>query len=197
MDLALDCLEFKDCNGLIRTVYGCSLKGVDEFRSRIDVLIELIKAAEAESTVLSLYQHNEQFRHHCDRCLALNGVEPDWLDSKGELLTSLLVIHEGQPGMLIRLNQPEQSTKAADPNAKSATVADLAAVILGLTNDLGKAIEAIERYPAKEVVRIIEARSEQLADSDPAEREKRKRQEWAAERRKQTRQPIKLESPIL
>lgn len=184
IDFDLDCLEFIDRFGIVRTVYGCSILGVVEFKARLDQLQSLLRAATAtaDATLADLYRDDRLFRHHCDCCLKLNGVDPDWLDGKGLMLERLLFTHEEQAGLLVRLNSPEkqpepESTATGNPG----TVYDTAAALLTLSNDLDKVIGQLQNLPAKQVGRIIEARAKHL--QTPEDKKKDDRKAWAARMR--------------
>lgn len=183
----LSLIEFKDRYGIIRSSYGCSLKGLSEFTARIEQL-QTILIQEAESnpeiTLLDLYQSHDYFRHCCDRILELNQIDPDWLDAKGLLLEALIFSYEGGTALLAQLNQlPSMGGgkplgPELDPNA------ELAATIVSLTQSLQQALEIIETHPAKEVIATLDAYERQQRMGD----EKSRREEWAKERRRQAKE---------
>lgn len=72
-------LEFEDRFGVIRSLAGCSLMGRQEFFERLQQLQARIDALPEAATVAELYDTDSRFRHYCDRCLILNGIDPDWL----------------------------------------------------------------------------------------------------------------------
>jgi hypothetical protein len=181
-DFALDCVEFADRYGMIRVSYGCSLLGTEEFRARLEALTNSLEAAKGDMTIAKLYKQDKLFRHHCDRCLQLNNIEPDWLDAKGLILEGLLFLYEGNAGLLVRLNSTEPTQPAA-ASEEAATVYDVGASLLALSNDLGNVIEQLNTLPAKQAGRILEARAKQGAAANPEEKQKGDRREWAAKMR--------------
>lgn len=170
---AIDSLDFKDRFGKIRTVYGCSIRGAAEFVSRLDSLQQILSTADVRETIGGLYLKDESFAYAVDRCLELNGIDPDWVN-EGILIALLFAYKEG-PGLLIRLNQPENP--ATETDTKS-TVDDLIASLWSHTQDLEKAIKLATEYPAKQIVGAMEAKAaiaeEALAQTDPREYHRRK-----------------------
>lgn len=194
-NLPLDCVEFKDRHGVFRRSYGCSLRGLEEFQARIEKIGEIIKAVEdSQATIASLYQNDEVFRQCCDRSLELNNIDPDWMDREGLIIQSLLLTYEGAPGLLVRLNMPEPA-KTPVESGKSATVNDLAAVLLSATNDLKTTLDALRNEPAKEVIGILEARAEQIVQADPELKKMRDRRAWVDKRRSDAQTKAKAFKP--
>lgn len=179
---SIDQLEFKDRLGKIRATRGCSIRGGDEFRDRLQQLQQLLDQADNRETIQGLYLKDEYFAHVCDRCLELNGVESNWVNE--QILVALLFHHENQPGLLVRLNQPD---KPAKPGQKGATTHDLVACLWSHTQDLEKALKIAQDYPAKDVLGALEAKSqlEQEAQEkdDPKAIAKRKYKERQAQQR--------------
>lgn len=183
-DFALDCVEFCDRYGTIRRSYGCSIMGAEEFRAYHAKLITIIESA--ITPLADLYLKDQVFRHCCDRCLELNAVDPDWLDSNGLLLEGLLFVYEDGPGLLVRLNQPNSPASASKGEATAGT-ADLVASLLAVTEDLEKALRLARDEPAKPLISILEARAEQILKANPEAKGKRDREEWAKNRREKVR----------
>lgn len=199
LDLSIDELSFRDRYGKFRKVYGCSMRGGEEFKAYLKKLCAILEestggvipsGSNLTNILKNLYLNNAVFQYCCDECLRLNNVDPDWLDNEGLLLEALLFQHNDHPGLLVRLNTPDQSMIEArtDTTGNSATIEDLAAVLLGLTNDLDKAIETLDKHPAKLVTGILKARSEQIAEASTDDKQKRKK--WAEQQRKQPKRPI-------
>ena len=163
---SIDRLDFVDRLGKIRTTKGTSIRGGEEFRDRLQQLYQLLEEADNRETIGGLYLKNEYFAHICDRCLELNGIDPDWVNEG--MLVGLLFHYESNPGVLVRLNQPE---KAAKPGQKSATTHDLVGCLWTHTQDLQKALDIAQNYPAKEVLGVLDAKSqleqEALEKDDP------------------------------
>ena len=181
-EFALDCVEFADRHGIFRHSYGCSLLGVEEFRARLEALTKRLEVADDLTTIAQLYKRDKLFRHHCDRCLELNGIDLDWLDGKGLVLEGLLFIYEGDAGLLVRLNSAEPSQPSVSAE-EAATIYDVGASLLALSNDLGKVIEQLDTLPAKQASKILEARAKQVAGANPEEKQKTDRRDWAARMR--------------
>jgi hypothetical protein len=173
---AIDSLDFRDRLGTLRTVYGCSTWGKKEFDDRLRLLQKHLAESEA-LTIGQLYREDEYFRYNCDRCLALNNIEPDWLTES--MLVGMLFVSNGQPGLLIQLNAPDVQS-VAPAGEKGATPEDLVAALWAHTQDLEKALAIASNpaYPVKQVVKIMESRSslaeEALADTDPSEYHRRR-----------------------
>jgi hypothetical protein len=202
IDFAIDSLEFADRHGIFRTVRGCSLLGLEEFQARLEVLSGILEKVDGETTIACLYKRDKAFRHHCDRCLELNGVELDWLDAKCLILESLLFWHEGEAGLLVRLNSSEPAPEGAIESGKSATPYDIGAALLGMSNDLNKVLEQLNTLPAKQVGKILDARSRQVQEAndaaDPEGKKKRERAEWAKKMRSKQGQAIAVpQKPLI
>lgn len=184
---SIDSLDFKDRFGTLRTIYGCSILGKKEFDDRLLTLKQHLDAADGKTTIGDLYLKDEYFRYNCDRCLALNGIEPDWVNE--QILISLLFLHNQKPGLLVLLNMPERGA-IAQPGEKGATPEDLVAALWAHTEDLQKAIDIAKSrdYPAKQVAAVMHSRSklaeEALKEADPKEYYRRKSARLARERRR-------------
>lgn len=183
---AIDSLDFKDRFGTPRTVYGCSILGKKEFDDRLLILKQHLDAADGKTTIDDLYLKDEYFRYNCDRCLTLNGIEPDWVNE--QILTRLLFLYNNQPGLLVLLNMPERGA-IAQPGEKGATPEDLVAALWAHTENLREAIDIAKSrdYPAKQVAEVMHSRSklaeEALREADPKEYYRRKSARIARERR--------------
>lgn len=164
IDFEADFLEFSDRFGIIRKTWGYSLVGRAEFWQR---LAKLGEALEAEGVTLSnptgaiarLYESKPWFRHNCDRCLQLNGIDPDWLDGKGVMLSGLLFQHGNEAGLLVQLNQadPSEGRSSGEPG----TMNDAIAALWQLEGGFELAWKVADSYPAKIVDRAIAARAKQ------------------------------------
>jgi hypothetical protein len=180
----LDCIEFQDRYGIFRQSYGCSPRGVELMRAYIARLNEIIEALPEPQTASALYQLDPVFRHCCDRCLELNGIDLDWLDSQGRVLTGLLFSYQDGAGLLVRLNAIAPDDAMQPGEGKPATVHDTAAALLAATNDLKATLEALQTQPAKQINGMLKARAEHMqAALSPEEKQKADRERWAAERR--------------
>lgn len=165
LSLDIDQLDFQDRYGQWQQTRGCSLRGREQFNAYIKRLAEFIESADTSLPVADLYNGNEIFRYVCDRCLELNNVDPDWLDGKGALLTSLLFAHDNGVGLLIRLNMLPESSRAKKGNGDGAGVHDITASILAATNSLKEAMDMMDAPDGKAIIKTIEARSKQLRDA--------------------------------
>lgn len=152
---SIDRLEFVDRLGKIRTTRGCSIRGGEEFRDRLQQLQHFLDKADNRETIQGLYLKDEYFAHVCDRCLELNAIDPDWVNE--QILVALLFHHDSKPGLLVRLNQPD---KPAQPGQRGATVHDLVACLWSHTQDLEKALAIAHNYPAKDVIGAMEAKGQ-------------------------------------
>lgn len=161
-DLPLDMVEFEDVSGYIRTSRGCSLRGYKEFCDRVEQLTKRIEATSDNLKIHELYYQDHYFAHLCDRCLILNGIEPEWVNT--QILTSLLFVYDGKPGLLIRVNQSNNEGK---PGEKGATSEDVIAALWKLTEDLEQAFEVAEKYPWKDVGGVMDAAAKLGKDDAP------------------------------
>ena len=176
VDFGFNALEFNDRHGVIRQTWGCSLLGRGEFFTRLNALLEQLQKAPQDSTIAALYESDQFFRHNCDRCLALNNIDPDWLDNKGVMLTSFLFTHDGKGALLVDLNHPDPPPPELvddDEDGEPGTVWDAIASLWGAEEDLQKAMKIAEEMPAKQVEPVLRARVKQSIPKE--EREKRKR----------------------
>lgn len=175
----LDSLDFRDRLGNFHTICGCSILGKKEFDDRLRLLQKQLQEAEESLTIGELYQQDEYFRYNCDRCLILNGIEPDCLTEA--MLVGMMFLYQGQPGLLIQLNTPARQS-VAQPGEKGATPEDLVAALWAHTQDLEKAIAIASAHPAKQIANFMESRSqlaeEALRVSDPKEYYRRKTAAW-------------------
>lgn len=196
---SLDSLDFKDRLGNFHTIGGCSILGKKEFDDRLRLLQNHLAQAEGSLTIGQLYEQDEYFRYNCDRCLTLNGIEPDWLTEA--MLIGMLFLHQGKPGLLIQLNTPNMQS-VAQPGEKGATPEDLVAALWSHTQDLEKAlaIASSNAYPAKQVAGVMESRAklaeEALKEADPKEYYRRRSARMRSQRTAEiAAQPPRVQSP--
>lgn len=172
-------LEFEDRFGSIRSVAGCSLIGRHEFYERLQQINERIQANPAAVTVTELYDTDTRFRYYCDRCLTLNGIDPDWVTvgMLEELLFVRSVGGEARPGLLIELNQPPETNKPVDDPA---TLHEILAVLASHEKSLTAALKLASdlNLPANDLLEILTARSELEKSADPEYKKKKQQKEW-------------------
>lgn len=174
----LPCLEFKDVNGIIRTTYGCTLTGRDEFWQRLEKLCSIPIAAKDlnPNVIADLYLKDTFFRHNCDRCLALNAIDPQWLDGRGVMLTSFLFTHEEGEALLVGLNLPQDRTpKPLQEGEKPGTTESIIAALSIVEGSFIRAKEVVESYPALQLQKILEERSDIIAEQSLSEEDRKKK----------------------
>jgi hypothetical protein len=169
--------EFDDITGTIRTIKGCSLANREELRERINSLKKILEESPKESTLQEIYDDNKYFRFNCHRCLELCGISLEWLDFS-MMSQMLFPYQQGEhlyQGILISLNFPPIKDSKG---GKGATYEEILAALWNHTGDLQKAIEAANSLPAEQLLNVVQARTDQLKQSDPQNREKDQQKEW-------------------
>jgi len=173
-------LEFQDRRGRYRLVYGCSVAGYFDFWDYYSDLQPLLSAAPEDSTVDRLYLDCEPFRHACDRCLELSGIDIDWIAP--QMLAWLLFAHQAGEtlieGALVLLNRPAERKY---PPLKGGSAVDshtklLSALVNAAGGDMAKAMELAEKLSASQFFGISEELGWQRADA------KDKGKAWADKR---------------
>lgn len=178
-----DKLEFEDIAGVIQTIKGCSLANREELRERINNLRETLDKSRKDSTLQEIYDNNKHFKHNCHKCLELCGVQLDWLDFN-MMRQMLFPYQQGEEycqGILISLNFPPFKDKK---DGKGATYEEVLAAIWNHTGDLEKALQLASTLPAEQLLSIVQARADQLKQSDPQNREKAQQKQWQDRARK-------------
>ncbi len=182
-----DTFEFEDITGTIRTFGGCSLTNREELRERINVLKKILEEADKDSTLQEIYDDNKYFRFNCHRCLELCGISLNWVDFN--MMSQLLFPHQiGEhlrQGILINLNFPPSKDKKG---GKGATYEEILAALWNHTGDLQKALEIANSLPAEQLLNVVQARADQLKQSDPQNREKAQQKEWQQKARQDLEQ---------
>jgi hypothetical protein len=177
-------LEFEDRAGVIRSLAGCSLIGRQEFYERLQQIQTRITELPETSTVAELYDTDSRFRHYCDRCLILNGIDPDWLTMVmlGDFLFVRVVEGEARPGLLIELNQSPDTGKKVD---NPATLHEILAALATHEKSLKTALELASdlNLPANDLLEILTARSELERSANPEHKLKQQQKEWQAKAR--------------
>jgi hypothetical protein len=168
-----DGFEFLDLTGQIRTIYGCSSIGIFEFYQRLSQLHTLLTAAPAETNWQELYLSNKQFAHCLQRCLILNGIDPDWvtLDQVHKLLFPHETVQGWEEAILVAINAPRTS---APRTAEPATLGEVVGAIATHTT-LDKALELAQTVPAKQLQAIMKAKVDaEKAAVDGGKKERQK-----------------------
>jgi hypothetical protein len=191
-----DPLEFRDRHGVVRQSWGYSPVGRSEFWQRLLKLHEQVEAELEHAKQLTpnvplaalicrLYESEHWFRHNCNRCLLLNGIEPDWIDGRGVMITGLLFEYEGSECLLIRLNSPDSSTKPAvttNTDEPIGSVYDTIAALAIIEGSYREALQIASEIPEKHVNRYLKARAEL---SKPKDNGQQAFDEWAKKQRSQ------------
>lgn len=171
--------DFSDRTGIVRSIYGCTPLGRLEFWERIEQINSLLKQESAEYSWEEVYQLNAAFRHQVNRCLELNGIDPEWLTFAH---VEAFLFHrldpeseEFRPGWLLELNSPPKSEQKPKTDGEVLTVEELVAAIALTVGNTKEALELASTVrPADSLLGVIEAQSE-MKDSEARERKKRKR----------------------
>lgn len=154
--------EFVDRSGVTRSIYGCSLIGRFEFIDRQEQLKAMLDAAIEGETWQDLYLNNRSFSNAVDRCLTLNGIDPDWVtpESIEQLLFARFEDGEWKSGWLGELNARESKQSAGE--GIESTLPNLLALVSLSCDSLNEAIELASNMPGNLLLDTIEARSELL-----------------------------------
>ena len=152
--------EFTDRSGATRSIYGCSLIGRFEFIDRQEQIKHILDTAADDRSWQQLYLENPQFSNAVDRCLALNGIDVDWLTP--EIMEQLLFARYGddewKAGWLTELNQRE--SKSTQGATIESTLPNLLALVSLNCESLKEAIDLATNMPGNLLLDTIEARGE-------------------------------------
>ena len=152
--------EFVDRSGVTRSIYGCSLLGRFEFIDRLEQLKSLMDAATDDETWQVLHLNNRSFATAVDRCLQLNGIDPDWVTP--EMIEQFLFarFEDGvwKSGWLVELNARE--SKPANGEGIESTLPNLLALVSLNCDSLSEAIDLAGNMPGNLLLDTIEARGE-------------------------------------
>lgn len=154
--------EFKDRSGIVRPIFGCSLIGRFEFVDRQEQIRAILDLSSDDETWQELYISNTQFRVSIDRCLELNGLDPDWLtpDHIEQLLFARLDGDTWKAGWLTELNTRE--SKATGGGSIEATLPNMLAYVSLACESLTEAIELATNMPGNLLLDTIESMGEML-----------------------------------
>jgi hypothetical protein len=154
--------EFIDRSGIVRSIYGCSLMGRFEFIDRQESIKAILDSAADDETWQQLYLSNTQFRTSVDRCLTLNGLDPDWLTPEQieQLLFARLDGETWKSGWLTELNARE--SKPSGGETIKSTLPNLLAYVSLACESLTEAIDLATNMPGNLLLDTIEARGEML-----------------------------------
>lgn len=155
--------EFVDRAGIVRSIYGCTLLGRFEFIDRQTQIKAILDSSPDSTTWQELYISNTQFRVFVDRCLALNGIDPDWLtpETIEQLLFARLDGETWKAGWLTELNTRE-SKSVSSGQLIEATLPNMLAYVSLACESMSEAIELATGMPGNLLIDTIEARNELL-----------------------------------
>lgn len=173
-----DRFEFADRLGRVREVSGCSLLGLFEFQDRVKELWQIIGDSPDSETWITLYEWDKRFKFVIDRCLELNGIDPDWV-TPSQVQQLLFERADDQPGWLIEINmQAQESTRTQ----KEATPGQAIAAIASHTKDISLAQQLADQVPARDLEAILTELNELAkAQADPEKSKKKRNQQKARE----------------
>lgn len=167
-------LEFRDRRGRYQLVYGCTADGYFDFWGTEDApgyhgqARELFFGQEQE-TVDQFYVNCDEFRHLCDRCLELSGIDLDWIAPK--MIAWLLFAHQvGDTAIeaaLVLLNRPTERKYPPLPggSALDSHTKLMAALTTAADGDMAKAMELAKTLPIKQFFEVSEEINWQQADA--------------------------------
>lgn len=155
--------EFTDRSGIARAIYGCTLLGRFEFIDRQTQIKDILDSSPDSTTWQELYISNIQFRVSVDRCLTLNGIDPDWLtpETIEQLLFARLEGETWKAGWLTELNTRERKAVSSGQSIES-TLPNMLAYVSLACESLTEAIELATSMPGSLLLDTIEARNEML-----------------------------------
>lgn len=162
-------LEFQDRRGRYQLVYGCTADGYFDFWDYLEKVQVFLQNAPESQSVDSLYVDCDEFRHLCDRCLELSGIDLDWIAPK--MIAWLLFAHQvGDTAIeaaLVLLNRP---TERKYPPLPGGTALDshtklMAAIVGAAGGDMAKAVELAKALPTKQFFEVSEEINWQRADT--------------------------------
>jgi hypothetical protein len=158
--------EFTDRSGIVRSICGCSLVGRFEFIDRQESIKAILDSVSDDETWQQLYLSNTQFRTSVDRCLLLNGLDPDWLTPEQieQLLFARLDDDIWKSGWLTELNARE--SKPSSGETIESTLPNLLAYVSLACESLSEAIDLATNMPGNLLLDTIEARCEMLKTPD-------------------------------
>ena len=162
-DLNIDILEFSDRFENIRSTSGCTIKGKIEFDARLQILGEIInKVQDKDPTkpIGIIYLENKEFAHNCDRCLELNGINPEWLTESH--IFALLFKYGKGAGMLVTLNAinnqgVERGQRAEGRGQRGNVYHQMLAGLYKLTGDPEQALKFAETRSLKDLTGMLNA----------------------------------------
>jgi hypothetical protein len=133
-----------------------------EFIDRQESIKAILDSAAEDETWQQLYLSNTQFRTSVDRCLALNGLDPDWLTPEQieQLLFARLDGETWKAGWLTELNARE--SKPSSGETIESTLPNLLAYVSLACESLTEAIDLATSMPGSLLLDTIEARGEML-----------------------------------
>ena len=154
--------EFVDRSGVTRSIHGTSLIGRFEFVDRLEQLTSMLDAAIDGETWQDLYLNNRAFANAVDRCLTLNGIDPNWVtpESIEQLLFARFEDGEWKSGWLSELNRRE--SKSSKGEGIEPTLPNLLALVSLICDSLSEAINLASDMPSGLLLDVIDARSELL-----------------------------------
>ena len=156
--------EFVDRSGVTRSIYGCSLLGRFEFIDRQEQLKSLMDAATDDQTWQVLCLNNRSFATAVDRCLQLNGIDPDWVTP--EMIEQFLFarFEDGvwKSGWLVEINTRSSAslTDQGKGEGIESTLPNLLALVSLSCDSLSEAIDLAGNMPGNLLLDTIEARGE-------------------------------------
>ena len=165
--LTTGALEFRDRHGRYQLVWGCNAQGWHEFWERLDLVRDLLASAPDDKTLSELYLEHPAFRRHCDRCLELNGIDPDWVSPM--LMRWLLFPADGEtPAPLVALNSPypAKHPPLLGGEPVSNRVELLAALAAVCDGNMADAVELANSTPARDLLAAMQSRAWAMASQD-------------------------------
>jgi hypothetical protein len=165
--LATGALEFRDRQGRYQIVWGCNGDGWHEFWERLDLIRDVLATAPDDSTLESLYLEHPEFRHHCDRCLELSGIDP--ANVSPTLMRWLLFPADAEtPAPLVALNTPypAKHPPLLGGEPVSGRVELLAALAAVCDGNMADAVALAKSTPARDLLAAMSSKAWALASQE-------------------------------
>ncbi|MGA7934720.1 MAG: hypothetical protein WCA35_14340 [Kovacikia sp.] len=171
--------EFEDRFGEIRPIPTCSAIGATEFEIRLQQIPErLQQIAKDGETWRQAYRRDKRLRFLIQRCLTLNGIDPETV-TLGQVEVMLLHRWDEEtdsfkPGWLVELNGLEQKSEEAPSKQDPLTLSEIIAILSLPPSNLKEGLELASVFSARNLMPILAARAE-LLNPEVKERAHRKR----------------------
>ena len=132
---------------------------------------EILADAPDDTTLTQLYLDHPEFRRHCDRCVELNGIDPEWVSPL--LMRWLLFPADGEtPAPLVALNSPYPAKHPPLLGGEPLTTrVELLAALAGVCDgNMADAVALANSAPARDLLAAMQSRAWALASQEEKDR---------------------------